>query len=330
MDKKLNLICLFSLIFIVICCTLLYYYKSTKYNKNKFSGNIDETVVNINIDNSPTKIKITKNTDTNDTPFVCFVSDITEINKFKTFFSNFYLDNKVTSINEFNPIYSIELYGNSNIFINISEDKIIKIEKTATPLTEYYRINDTLLNNIIELIDIKYYLHRNSLELPSSSNCLNAKEKLLYETSIDDTTFIQKEIRGTHGWLEHTLSDYVTSLKNANSSSWNYQIIKQTSYAYNDKNAVLNSLFDYKEYLKEFNKKHNSSLLKEIIEDIIYKCELAINNHDISECFEAHKIIHDLDYWCLNYPLNSFDSDPVDWGGISCYYGLIENYNLKN
>lgn len=328
MDRKLNLICLFSLIFIVMCCVILYYYKSTKYNSNEISRNIDETVVNIDINNSPTKIKITKNTNTDDSPFICFVSDTIQINKFKTFFSNFYLDNKVTSISEFNPIYSIELYGDSNIFISISEDKIIKIEKKATSSIENYRINDTLLNNILELIDIKYYLHINSLKLPSADSCLTAKEKLLYETSMDDA-FIKKEIQGFHGWLEHTLSDFVTNLKNANSSSWDFQVQKKVSESYSDKNVIPSSLFDYKECLKEFNK-NNNNLLKKIIDDIIYKLELAIDNHDVSECFEAHKIIHDLDYWCLNYPLDSFDTNPVDWGGISCYYGLIEKYNLNN
>lgn len=329
MDKKLNLICLFSLFFIIMCCVILYYYKSTKYNNSELYGNIDETVVNIDINNSPTKIKITKNTNTDDAPFICFVSDTIQINKFKTFFNNFYLDNKVTSISEFNPIYSIELYGDSNIFINISEDKIIKIEKTATSSTEYYRINDTLLNNILELIDIKYYLHINSLKLPSADSCLTAKEKLLYETAWDGTS-IQEKISGIHGGPEYTLSDFITSLKNANDSYWNYQTIKDTSYAYDNKKVILSSLFDYKEYLKEFNKNNNNDLLKKIIDDIIYKLELAIDNHDVSECFETHKIIHDLDYWCLNYPLASFDGNPVDWGGISCYYGLIENYNLNN
>ena len=329
MDKKLNLICLFSLFFIIMCCVILYYYKSTKYNNSELYGNIDETVINIDINNSPTKIKITKNTNIDDAPFICFVSDTIQINKFKTFFNNFYLDNKVTSISEFNPIYNIKLYGDSNIFISISEDKIIKIEKTATSSIEYYRINDTLLNNILELIDIKYYLHINSLELPSSSDCLNAKEKLLNETSMDDT-FIKKEIRGIHGGLEHTLSDYVTYLKNANDSYWNHETIKQTPYAYNDKNVIPRSFFDYKEYLKEINKNNNNNLLKKIIEDIIYRFEIAIDNHDVSECFEAHKLLHDLDYWCLNYPLDSFDTNPVDCGGISCYYGLIENYNFNN
>ena len=60
MDKKLNLICLFSLFFIIMCCVILYYYKSTKYNNSELYGNIDETVINIDINNSPTKIKITK------------------------------------------------------------------------------------------------------------------------------------------------------------------------------------------------------------------------------------------------------------------------------
>lgn len=67
---------------------------------------------------------------------------------------------------------------------------------------------------------------------------------------------------------------------------------------------------------------------RNMIKDLIYKLQSGMNNHDLSECFEAHKIVHDLDYWIVNYPVGSFYAAPVDWGDIDCYYGLIEFYNL--
>ena len=38
--------------------------------------------------------------------------------------------------------------------------------------------------------------------------------------------------------------------------------------------------------------------------------------------FESHKIIHDYDYWAINYPV-SLKIEPVDWGGVNTYFGNI-------
>ena len=67
---------------------------------------------------------------------------------------------------------------------------------------------------------------------------------------------------------------------------------------------------------------------RNMIKDLIYKLQSGMNNHDLSECFEVHKILHDLDYWISSYPISSFTVAPAGWGGIDCYYGLIEFYNL--
>ena len=86
--------------------------------------------------------------------------------------------------------------------------------------------------------------------------------------------------------------------------------------------------WEYRDQLKELNELTLNNKLHAILDSALNKIQNGIDNHDLSECFEAHKIVHDLDYWIVNYPIGSFYAAPVDWGGLDCYYGLIANYNL--
>lgn len=51
----------------------------------------------------------------------------------------------------------------------------------------------------------------------------------------------------------------------------------------------------------------------------------AVPNHDLSKFVELHKMLHDFDYWVINYPAYFPLTAPPDWGGITCYYGVLSD-----
>lgn len=52
----------------------------------------------------------------------------------------------------------------------------------------------------------------------------------------------------------------------------------------------------------------------------------AMDKHDIQKLYEFHQIVHDLDYWLINYPIETFKLPPADWHGIYVYFGVLESY----
>jgi hypothetical protein len=51
--------------------------------------------------------------------------------------------------------------------------------------------------------------------------------------------------------------------------------------------------------------------------------ENAVKNHDLGSIFTVHEVIHDWDYYVINYPI-SYSIEPPDWGGIDEYFGHLE------
>lgn len=329
---KIKLIHIFLFIIILFLIFILIYFLTFYNNKFKNNSIINNTVensisTNTRIDNTPQKIKIMNSDVRDDSPFICFVSDKFQIQEFENYFNNLLLDD-VKSTNEFNPIYDITFYGNTNIIISLSKDKILQVTNESKNIMEYYAISNHTFNEILDLVNVKYYLHESKLELPASSTCTKAQNTILYGMSDSDIDNLREEIHNIHSSLEFHLADKVQTIKNANSFYWSSEVKDQIVIQPNGVAVQSYGFWNYRDSLKDISNLSLNDSTQKIVNDIIYKLEQGIDNHDISECFEAHKILHDLDYWIINYPINSFNIAPVDWGGIHCYYGSIENYKL--
>lgn len=46
--------------------------------------------------------------------------------------------------------------------------------------------------------------------------------------------------------------------------------------------------------------------------------------HDVTKLYQFHQMIHDCDYWVLNYPIYFDKIAPPDWSGVERYYGTLE------
>lgn len=75
----------------------------------------------------------------------------------------------------------------------------------------------------------------------------------------------------------------------------------------------------------------NDSKTKNDLNNAYNLLKYGIDNHNLDNCFESHKIIHDYDYWDINYPV-ILKIEPVDWGGVNTYFGNIwfNNLEIKN
>ena len=127
-----------------------------------------------------------------------------------------------------------------------------------------------------------------------------------------------------HSVLEHDLVGSVSTLKNSTSPDWEFfttfgtftdpftgvKIEKGRNFLY-----VLNELEKIKDISNDSKTKNDLNNAYNLLKD-------GIDNHNLDNCFESHKIIHDYDYWAINYPV-SLKIEPVDWGGVNTYFGNI-------
>lgn len=277
------------------------------------------------IDIIPQKIRITKYLESSldsDAPYVCYISDKNQLSNFVTKLNSIQIlpDNIEKSSQE---LYKIELLSDNNtITLDVFDNKVIELNSSC------YFLPDSSFSEIQSLIDVKYYLHFSNLEKPNDSEMKRANSSILSNLDENEKEILKKQIRIVHSALESHLANKVNPLKDSNNIYWEVDSSSGIFVQPNGLRLQKYGLWEYRDMLKELNELELNDKLHEIITDALTKLQYGIDNRDLSECFESHKILHDLDYWVVNYPLDSFYIAPTDWGGIDCYYGLIENYNI--
>lgn len=277
------------------------------------------------VPNNITKIKISKYDNSNETPFVCYVSDKGQIQNFINTFKNMEL-NSYDITDNISPLYIIDFLGDNTTTVVISSDKIGQLSTSDT--SKFFKLSDEDFTSIEKLTDVKYYLHDSNLEKPSEDTCYNMQKLILSGLSDVEITTLKTEIHNIHSLLGFYLVDCVNILKDANSIYWEPATIDEIFTQPNGVKFQSYGFLQFRDSLQELLKLDLNDTTRNKIKDLIYKLQSGMNNHDLSECFEVHKILHDLDYWIISYPISSFTVAPADWGGIDCYYGLIEFYNL--
>lgn len=167
----------------------------------------------------------------------------------------------------------------------------------------------------------KYYLHDSNLELPRQEKCYEAQEKVLNGLQENEKENIQKRIRNIHHVLERELIDAVRLIKDSNSPYWedftNYGVFTDPFTGTKvDNGGRYIYILDEFEKIKDIpqNEQARSDLQKAY--DILKE---GMDEHNLRKCFEAHKIIHDYDYWIINTPVH-VETEPIDWGGVNTYF----------
>lgn len=194
-----------------------------------------------------------------------------------------------------------------------------------------YLISKAIYREILSFNDEKFYLHESELDAPSKEECLETQKWAFEGVSDKEKEEIQEQIRITHYTLEELLINSVRLLKEPTSPYWNIYITGKEMedfssgevFVFGDEYCFNYTLTSVKDIMKKLN---NETLLKDL-ELYCSTLEEGINNHDLSKCFEAHEILHDIDIWVIEYPVENLEFEPPDWSGLKTYFGKVSLIN---
>ena len=325
-----TLVCL--LLFFMFLLTSFFYKENLSNWYQKLF--IDKSIVIVEyVPNNISKITYRKRTD-NEKEIVNFVIEKSDIDKLIETLYNVKFNEEKQQNQKFNDSdykLRIEVKGNNLLTLDFYEtsnnEVFIKLNNNDT--SKVYQIDNEYYQNILTIADVKYYLHITKNSLPSENDCLYAKKIALEGLSESETLYVQKKVREAHSLMECLLLDGVQTVKDANSPYWkSYTVDEPFIDPYSGVTVDATGFFDIINEVNELQKNIENKETKEICNEFCNKLQDAMNNHDLASCFEAHKILHDIDYWVINYP-PQYETEmpgPVDWSGINCYFGLLEQY----
>ncbi len=182
---------------------------------------------------------------------------------------------------------------------------IIQVDDNGTIKT--YQTSKTNYEELLSFDTEKYYLHDSDLEIPKQEICYEVQNKVLSELDENNKAILQKQIRDEHISMERQILEGIQALKDSNNPVW-------------ENNYLLT--FNLQRTKELYNIVQNEQV-KEDLKQTINLFEKAINEHSIKKLLEVHKIIHDYDYWIINYPPIEFEYAPPDWEGANTYFGTV-------
>lgn len=220
-------------------------------------------------------------------------------------------------------------FSGSRVPLSSSAHKSSSTFSSGKPRKNSVPTNAVTSNNSTSSGDETYWLHKSSLKLPDKNVCLKAQKQALDGLSDAQAKGVQKEVREAHIEIEFFLVDHVKALKSPQSPYWAYIERKGTisipgdALVWNDwdKDTVIDDL-------KEISSPIKNEVVKSDFKRMQNTLKTAVEQHNLHKVFSYHEMIHDYDYWVINYPVY-LQSPPADWGGIQTYFGtpsLIVNH----
>ena len=167
------------------------------------------------------KIKITITSDgtidNNYNNIVYYLSDKAQIQTFIDIYNSLNVQQSNNSDTS-ELLYEINFVGDTNSTFKIYSSQLISV--FYNDIENFFNITEDSLNKITESTNIKYYLHDNSLEEPSSTDCYNAQSIVLSGLSESEISSLRTTLHNLHSSLEFYLVDRVSILKDANNIYW--------------------------------------------------------------------------------------------------------------
>lgn len=186
---------------------------------------------------------------------------------------------------------------------------------------------------------------------------LEMKDKVLYGMSDDEVNRLCKLIKDSNHDMELKIiyQNFFAHLESPDDLTWNYidksgeiqigwafdgslnkyeimrdeNLTEQEFYDKYGTEVVTNneySAVDLAQSLTEIRESVNDELLRQDLQNLIDELLLAAETHDVIHVENAYHILHDMDYWLLNY---RYDTESVyieDESTILKYYGVLSVY----
>ena len=132
---------------------------------------------------------------------------------------------------------------------------------------------------------------------------------------------VQNRVREEHMQIEYYLVKHVKTLKSSSSPYWAYLertgtiSIPGDDTVWNewDKDTII-------EDLKGISSTIRNEAMKSDFKQMEDTLQTAVKQHNLHKVFLYHEMIHDCDYWVINYPAYFSKSRPADWSGIKTYF----------
>jgi beta-lactamase regulating signal transducer with metallopeptidase domain len=134
----------------------------------------------------------------------------------------------------------------------------------------------------------------------------------------EDIAYIKNELSLIHQQLEKLIvQDDLGTEYDAQSIKWDLFICESQDGSYNGEEMInalniLKNMIDYSD-------------IDDLLEQAVTALQRVQNLHDASSLMEAHGILHDLDYWFIQYLDTDYQYQPGDWDAVQLYYGTLDS-----
>ena len=184
-----------------------------------------------------------------------------------------------------------------------------------------------------DVVISKANLHKSDVPLPDKDMVEKVQAKLFKGVKKEDLEKAKKTVHELHMYFEsgfvYEAENWIEKYSDPNSPGWVFwektgtiEIPGYTEKVYNEK--------DGNWYIQRLEEVKAAFADKTAFTDDITKAEEliseAVKNHDIKNLWYAHQVLHDLDYWVLNYPIQypKGTAAPPDWKGVETYFGVTK------
>ncbi len=177
-----------------------------------------------------------------------------------------------------------------------------------------YNISERTYLDILAFTTQKYYLHKSGLQQPAKEQCVLWQKEALAGLNENDRKEFCESFKWLHIHIENFLLGHISTLKEPDSIYWDiYELEKDEVYTdpITGTKSIDNTYHIMLENLEKLivlaENKEIIDVLKTIKADYIS----AFNHHDIGSLFSIHEVIHDYDYYVVNYPI-SYSLEPPE------------------
>jgi hypothetical protein len=182
-------------------------------------------------------------------------------------------------------------------------------------------------SEISSSIDLDHFvLFNSSLPVPDEPVCKQAQKRALSGIDADQIKTVQTLIHGDHWLMEDEIlnKSMLAELKSSSSQYWEkWEHIGTIQYPGGEKFENKTDGATIIANLGKVNNLIKDSALQTDLRNMQDTVNQAVKNHDVSQFVKLHAMLHDFDYWVINYPAYFHKINPPDWGGGNCYYGIL-------
>lgn len=175
-------------------------------------------------------------------------------------------------------------------------------------------------------------LHNSDNQPPEKSVLVKTQEEIIKDIDQAKLTEAKKTLHEIHMYFEGGFifesENWIKKLSDPESPGWVFwertgiiEIPGYTEKVDNQKDGDT-----YIEWLEDVKQAFTDERLRDDINPAQELIRYAVDNHDIKGLWYAHQVLHDLDYWILNYPIHFPKGKPAppDWKGVDTYFGVTK------